>query len=35
MQSFATYVMAGSLFSAEEDQDAIEPLQKLISNDDF
>jgi len=31
MQSFATYVMAGSLFSAEEDQDAIEPLQKLIS----
>jgi len=32
MQSFATYVMAGSLFSAEEDQDAIEPLQKLISN---
>jgi len=32
MQSFATYVMAGSLFSAKEGQDAIEPLQNLISN---
>ncbi len=32
MQSFATYVMAGSLFSAAEDQDAIEPLQNLISH---
>jgi len=32
MQSFATYVMAGSLFSATEDQDAIEPLQNLISH---
>jgi hypothetical protein len=32
MQSFATYVMAGSLFSAEEGQDAIKPLQKLISH---
>ena len=30
MQSFATYVMAGSLFSAREDQDAVEPLQNLI-----
>lgn len=30
MQSFATYVMAGSLFSAEEGQDALEPLKKLI-----
>lgn len=32
MQSFATYVMAGSLFSAREGQDAIEPLQNLISH---
>ncbi len=32
MQSFATYVMAGSLFSAEEGQDATQPLQKLISH---
>ena len=32
MQSFATYVMAGSLFSAEDEQDAIEPLQNLISH---
>lgn len=32
MQSFATYVMAGSLFSANEDEDAIAPLQKLISH---
>lgn len=32
MQSFATYVMAGSLFSAEEGQDAIAPLQNLISH---
>jgi len=32
MQSFATYVMAGSLFSASKDQDAVEPLQKLIGH---
>lgn len=32
MQSFATYVMAGSLFSAEEGQDATQPLQKLIGH---
>ncbi len=32
MQSFATYVMAGSLFSAEKGQDALAPLQKLISH---
>jgi hypothetical protein len=32
MQSFATYVMAGSLFSANENDDAIAPLQKLISH---
>ena len=32
MQSFATYVMAGSLFSAAEDENAIEPLQNLISH---
>jgi hypothetical protein len=32
MQSFATYVMAGSLFSAGEGQDAIEPLKKLIGH---
>jgi hypothetical protein len=30
MQSFATYVMAGSLFSADKDQDAVAPLQNLI-----
>lgn len=30
MQSFATYVMAGSLFSADENQDAAAPLQNLI-----
>ncbi|MCG6938536.1 MAG: hypothetical protein LJE83_10260 [Gammaproteobacteria bacterium] len=30
MQSFATYVMAGSMFSADENQDAIAPLQNLI-----
>ena len=30
MQSFATYVMAGSLFSAGEGEDAVEPLKKLI-----
>jgi hypothetical protein len=32
MQSFATYVMAGSLFSAAEDENAIEPLQNLIGH---
>ncbi len=32
MQSFATYVMAGSLFSAGEGDDAIKPLQNLISH---
>ena len=32
MQSFATYVMAGSLFSASENQHAFEPLQNLISH---
>ena len=32
MQSFATYVMAGSLFSANEGEDAIAPLQNLISH---
>jgi len=32
MQSFATYVMAGSLFSANDNDDAIAPLQKLISH---
>jgi len=32
MQSFATYVMAGSLFSAADDEDAVAPLQNLISN---
>ncbi len=32
MQSFATYVMAGSLFSASEGQDAIQPLHNLISH---
>ncbi len=30
MQSFATYVMAGSLFSAGEGEDAAAPLQNLI-----
>lgn len=30
MQSFATYLMAGSVFAAEEDQDAVTPLQNLI-----
>jgi hypothetical protein len=30
MQNFATYVMAGSLFSAQEQEDALEPLQRLI-----
>ncbi|UCB56084.1 MAG: hypothetical protein JSW45_06020 [Thiotrichales bacterium] len=32
MQSFATYVMAGSVLSAAEDQDAVAPLQNLISH---
>jgi hypothetical protein len=32
MQSFATYVMAGSLLSAGDGGDAIAPLQKLISH---
>ncbi len=32
MQSFATFVMAGSLFSASEGQDAIQPLHNLISH---
>ena len=32
MQSFATYVMAGSLFSAADDEDAAAPLQNLISH---
>lgn len=32
MQSFATYVMAGSLFSANDEEDAIAPLQNLISH---
>jgi hypothetical protein len=31
MQNFATYVMAGSLFSAQDQEDALEPLQRLIS----
>jgi hypothetical protein len=30
MRSFATYVMAGSLFSANEDQDGVAPLQNMI-----
>jgi len=30
MQSFATYVMAGSMFSADEGADAVVPLQNLI-----
>ena len=30
MQSFATYIMAGSLLSATDKQDATEPLQNLI-----
>lgn len=32
MQSFATYIMAGSLFSANEKDDAMAPLQKMISH---
>ncbi len=32
MQSFATYVMAGSLFSAEDGDDALRPLQNLIGH---
>ena len=32
MQSFATYVMAGSLFSADSGDDATKPLQNLISH---
>ena len=32
MQSFATYIMAGSLFSATDDENAIGPLQNLISH---
>ncbi|MDJ0833184.1 MAG: hypothetical protein QNJ69_06645 [Gammaproteobacteria bacterium] len=32
MQSFATYVMAGSLFSAEDGDDALKPLQNLIGH---
>jgi len=32
MQSFATYVMAGSLFSAGDNEDAVAPLQNLISH---
>jgi hypothetical protein len=31
MQNFATYVMAGSLFSAQDQEEALEPLQRLIS----
>ncbi len=31
MQSFATYIMAGSLFSAKDNEDAMAPLQKMIS----
>lgn len=30
MQSFATYIMAGSFFSAGESEDALQPLQRLI-----
>ena len=30
MQSFATSIMAGSFFSAGEDEDALQPLQRLI-----
>lgn len=32
MQSFATYVMAGSIFSAADDEDAAAPLKHLISH---
>lgn len=32
MQSFATYIMAGSLFSANDNDDAMAPLQKMISH---
>jgi len=32
MQSFATYVMAGSLLSAADDEDAATPLKNLISH---
>ncbi len=32
MQSFATYVMVGSLFSAEDGDDALRPLQNLIGH---
>jgi len=32
MQSFATYIMAGSLFSAGDNDDAMAPLQKMISH---
>ncbi len=32
MQSFATYVMAGSLFSADDGDDALKPLQNLIGH---
>ena len=32
MQSFATYVMAGSLFSANDNEDPTAPLQKLIGH---
>jgi len=32
MQSFATYIMAGSLFSAGDNEDAMAPLQKMISH---
>lgn len=31
MQSFATYIMAGSLFSAADNEDAMAPLHKLIA----
>lgn len=30
MQSFATYILAGSFFSAGEGEDALQPLQRLI-----
>ncbi|MBL7003593.1 MAG: hypothetical protein ISR69_06175, partial [Gammaproteobacteria bacterium] len=32
MQSFATYIMAGSLFSAKDNDDAMAPLQKMIGH---
>lgn len=32
MQSFATFLMAGSVLSADKEQDAVAPLQKLISH---